>query len=86
MNRTQAWPHIEYAVDDSLNQRRISEVPPNARLVGWHRGYSPVFVAVWSYLPNVTLGDEDAAALASGLLEEEGFFKGHAARVPDYIL
>jgi hypothetical protein len=35
MTREQAISYISYCVDDALAERRIDEMPDNARLIGW---------------------------------------------------
>jgi hypothetical protein len=84
MNREQAIPYISYCVDDALAERTVSEMPANARLIGWQCGFEPLFVAVWSYL-DVPLDDEEAEELAIDLLTEKDWFTG-VAKAPDYIL
>lgn len=73
MNRSQALPYVSYAVDDALAERDRSEMPANARLVGWQCGFEPMFVAVWSYL-GVRLDDADAEDIAKDMLQEKKWF------------
>lgn len=73
MNRSQAMPYVSYAVDDALSERDQSEIPNNARLVGWQCGFEPLFVAVWSYLGN-RLDDADAEDIAKDFLQEKHWF------------
>lgn len=82
MNRTQALPYVSFYVDDALNAGRvdnlvggINAIPANARLVGYQCGFEPLFVAVWSYLPGITLSEEDAEDLACDYLSERGWFR-----------
>ena len=85
MNRDQAAPYVSYGVDDCMTPRDPSEAPPNARLVGWQCGFEPLFVAVWSYLPDTKIDDQEAEDLATDLLTELGWFAGDF-RSADYIL
>jgi len=85
MTREQAIQYISVCVDDALAVRSIDDMPLNARLVGWQCGFEPMFVAVWSYLPDTRLSDEDAEEIASDILKERGWFT-EAARPPDFIL
>jgi hypothetical protein len=84
MNREQAVSYISYCVDDALAERTISDMPTNARFVGWQCGFEPLFVAVWSYL-NVPLDDLEAEELAIDLLSEKKWFADRPTE-PDYIL
>jgi hypothetical protein len=85
MNREQALPYVAYAVDDALSERRVDEMPANARLVGWQCGAEPLFVAVWSYLGG-RLDDDEATDLAIDLLLEKNWFAARQFTEPDYIL
>lgn len=85
MNREQAIPYIGYCVDDALSERRVEDMPANARLVGWQCGSEPMFVAVWSYLGG-ELDDEEAVDLATDLLLEKKWFSDGQKDEPDYIL
>jgi len=85
MNRNQALPFVSFGVDDALSIRDASEAPANARLVGWQCGFEPVFVAVWSYLPDTKIDDDDAIELATDALEERQWFADGPSE-PDYIL
>jgi hypothetical protein len=88
MNREQARALVGYAVDDACSRRHICEIPDpdtNVRYVGWQCGFEPMFVAVWSCLPNVRLDAVDAEDLARDLLHEVGWFSGEPIE-PDYIL
>lgn len=84
MQRADAIPYIAFCVDDAMSVRSIEDMPANARLVGWQCGFEPMFVAVWSYL-DVKLGDDEAEALASDMLEERKWFSGEATPA-DYVL
>lgn len=86
MTREDALPYVSFAVDDALSERQPAEAPPNARLVGWQCGFEPLFVAVWSYLPDVTISADDAAELATDLLSERNWFAQGETREPDYII
>jgi hypothetical protein len=87
MKRQEAEEYISYAVNDAMSERDPSEAPTNARLVGWQCGFEPMFVAVWSYLPNTQLDDEEAEVLATNLLQEKKWFADNDSPPrPDYIL
>ena len=83
MTKAQALPYVSYAVDDALNERNVSDMPANARLVGWQCGFEPLFVAVWSYLGN-ELDDSEAEEIATDLLTEKNWF--HDIKPADYII
>lgn len=72
--RAEALEYVSYAVDDAMAERTGEPIPPHARLVGWQCGFEPLFVAVWSYLPEVRLDDDDAIELATELLQEKNWF------------
>ena len=73
MTRTDALPYVSFAVDDALCERKPSEAPENARLVGYQAGFEPLFVAVWSYLGG-RIDDDQAEELALDLLIEKQWF------------
>jgi hypothetical protein len=85
MKREDAIRYIGYCVDDALGERHISEMPDNARLIGWQCGFEPMFVAVWSYLSDTKLDDADAETIAVDLLKERKWFTD-GPRPPDYIM
>lgn len=86
MTRDEALPYVMYAVDNALSERRVSETPDHARLVGWKFGNDRVFVAVWSYLGG-RLDDDEAEGIAKDLLDEKGWFRGPPGHFDaDYIL
>jgi hypothetical protein len=67
-----AMHHVDFAVDDSLNERTGEPVPEHARLVVWtFENTKPLIVAVWSYLPGVRVSDPDAIELAKDLCGEK---------------
>lgn len=84
MTRDQALPYVGHCVDDALAERKIADMPSNARLVGWQCGFEPMFVAVWSYL-DVRIDDDEAVELATDLLSEKKWFAGEPTE-PDYII
>jgi len=84
ITREQALSYVGHCVDDALAERSPSDIPANARLVGWQCGFEPMFVAVWSYL-NVRIDDNEAAELATDLLKEKKWFSGEPTE-PDYII
>ena len=86
MTREQAIPYISRCVDDALSDRSIDDMPANARLVGWQCGFEPLFVAVWSYLPDVRLYDDDAIEIAIDRLREAKWFAQGIVTEPDYII
>jgi len=83
MTREQALNYVGYCVDDALSERKISEIPANARLIGWQCGFEPMFVAVWSYL-DVELNDAEAEEIATDLLTEKNWFADEPTEA-DYI-
>jgi hypothetical protein len=83
MKRSDAIPYISYCVDDALSERRLDEMPDNARLIGWQCGFEPLFVAVWSYL-DVKLGTDDAIDIATDFLVEKDWF-ANGPTEPDHI-
>lgn len=83
MTRDQALPYVGYCVNDALAERKIADMPSNARLVGWQCGFEPMFVAVWSYLDRID--DDEAVELATDLLSEKKWFAGEPTE-PDYII
>ena len=87
MKRSDALPYVGYCVDDSLNSFEGAEatIPDNARLVGWQRGFEPLFVAVWSDL-GCRLEDDDAIDIATDLLDEMGWFGDEMPCEPDYVI
>lgn len=89
MTRDEAMPHVRYAVDNALCERRPTFPPAHARLIGWDDGEEPpTFIAVWSYLPGDRLTDVEAIELAVDLLSEKKWFgfSGETPRMPDYII
>lgn len=85
MTREQATPYISRCVDDALSDRSIDDMPANARLVGWQCGFEPMFVAVWSYLPDTRLDDDDAIDIATDRLVEAKWFTFGPVE-PDYVI
>ena len=85
MTRKQALPYIAYVLDDALNTHPVSEMLPNATLVGWQCGFEPMFVAVQSYLPDTTVDELDAVDIATDYLSEIGWFADEPTE-PDYVL
>jgi hypothetical protein len=77
MTRDDALPYVGYCVDDALTERRLDEMPADprlVRLVGWQCGFEPLFVAVWSYLPDTALDPAEAEEIAADLLLEKKWF------------
>jgi len=79
MTKAQALPYVSYAVDDALNERNVSDMPANARLVGWQCGFEPLFVAVWSYLGN-ELDDSEAEENRDRSTDRKELVPRHQAR------
>jgi hypothetical protein len=89
MQRSQALPYVAYVVDDAANARKVQPgevIPENARLIGWQCGAEPLFVAVVSYLPGVTLDPDGACELAIDYLLELGWFADPAETYPQFVL
>lgn len=86
MKRAHALPYVSVALDDALAVRTGEPIPPHARLVGWRCGFEPLFVAVWSYLPDVRLDADDAEGIALNYLIERGWFGDEEPRNADYVI
>jgi hypothetical protein len=85
MTRKQALEYVSYCVDSALSERRVDEMPANARLVGWQCGFEPMVVAVWSYFDGVKLTEDEAAEIAIDLLLEHDWFTTESVE-PDFII
>ncbi len=85
MTRKQAIPYIAYVLDDALAERKIEDMPENARLIGWQCGFEPLFVAVFSYLDDCLPCPDEAAQIAIDFLAERNWFSDGPTE-PDYIL
>lgn len=85
MNRARALPYVSLAVDDCMSERKVSEAPRNAILVGWQCGFEPLFVAVWSGISANALDTDDAVELATDLLVERHWFADGPTE-PDYVI
>lgn len=85
MTREQALPYVSYLVDDALGEHPLSDLLPNARLVGWQCGFEPLIVAVQSYLPDTRVDASDAEDIAADLLAEKKWFPGEPTPA-DFIL
>jgi hypothetical protein len=86
MTREQALPYVTLAVDDAMSERSKDEMPDNARLIGWQCGAEPMFVAVWSYLFDSPLDDDEAEELARELLIERKWFADGKYTKADYAI
>lgn len=86
MDREDALPYVSLGVDDAGAVYENPSVPEHARLVGWKLDVGPLFVAAWSYLPDIRLSDEDAKEIAIDLLRERKWFADRAHTEPDYVL
>lgn len=85
MKRREALKYVAIGIDAALSPRDLSDMPCDARLVGWQCGFEPMFVAVWSYLPGCKLDESEAIDLATDLLTERGWFADGPTE-PDYVL
>jgi len=85
MTRERALPYVSFCLDDALSERSIRDMPANARLVGWQCGFEPLFVAVWSYLPDTRLDADDAIEIATDYLAERKWFADQPTE-PDYVI
>ena len=85
MRRSEALPYVSYCVDSALSERKLADMPENARLVGWQCGFEPLFVAVWSMFDGVELDEEEAEEIAIDLLVEKSWF-ADGAKPADYII
>lgn len=73
MDREGAKKHIEYYLDDALAVRtdaNPNNIPDETRFVGWQYLDSYVVVAVFSYLPEAQLSEEEAEEIAYDYLAE----------------
>lgn len=85
MTRKRALPYVGYVVNDALGEMKLADMLPNARLVGWQCGFEPMFVAVQSYLPGITLDGDEAEEIARDFLAERKWFAGEPVEA-DYII
>lgn len=85
MKREDALKYVGYCVDNALAERKVEEIPYNARLIGWQAGAELMFVAVWSCLGG-RVSDDEAEELALDLLEEKKWFDDGQVTKPDYII
>ena len=85
MTREQACGYISFCVDDAMQLRSTDDMPATARLVGWQCGFEPLFVAVWSRLPDLRVSDLSAEIIAAAMLEGRGWF-ADGPTPPDYII
>lgn len=75
MRKSDMLKYVMVCLDDTGTVRDMLDMPAgNVRLVGWHVGFEPVFVAVWSYLPNVRLTADEAEEIATDYLLEKSWF------------
>lgn len=99
MRRDQALPYVSFALDDALNPSpataealrsgKIEGLDPSvrrARLVGWQCGFEPLFVAVFSYLPDCSVDSDTAEEIAKDYLAERNWFGDEGPRDADYVL
>lgn len=85
MTLEQALPYVAFAVDDAMAERNIENLPARYRLVGWQCGFEPLFVAVFSYLPDCEPDYAEAIEIATDLLVEKKWFAGEPTD-PDYVI
>lgn len=57
-----------------------------ARIVGWTCGFEPMCVLVYSYLPGVTMDEDEAIELAEDYMRERNWFADPANTAPDFVL
>lgn len=75
MRKSDMLKYVTVCLDDTGAVRDMLDMPAgNARLVGWQVGFEPVFVAVWSYLPEVKLTEDEAEDIATDYLIERNWF------------
>ena len=87
MKRSAALDYVSFVVDDALSERSLEDMPDNAVLVGWQCGFEPLFVAVFSYLPNSTVWHSEAMEIATEFLQERRWFTDNDnPPEPDYVL
>lgn len=86
LNKKTVVDYIGHCLDDSLNVRTLADMPANARFVVYACGFEPMVVAVWSYLPGVTLDESDAEDIARDYLLEINWFADADAAEADCIL
>jgi hypothetical protein len=72
--RSQAQPFIAYVLTDALSTLPLSDLLPDATLVGWQCGFEPMVVAVQSYMPRTRVDASDAEEIAADYLAEIGWF------------
>ena len=85
ISREDALNYVSVGIDDAMSVRSLDTMPADARLVGWQCGFEPMFVAVWSYLPGVTLEDSEAEEIARDYLIEIKWFSGEPTEA-DFII
>lgn len=87
MTKAEALPFVAHYLDDAQGIRQAAFMPDlsRVRLVGWQCGFEPLFVAVWSYLPNTRLDAEEAEEIAADYLAEIKWFSGEPTPA-DYVL
>jgi len=86
MNRADALPYIAHVLTDALGALPLDQLRPDATLIGWQCGFEPMFVAVQSYLPGVTIDADDAEGIAVDYLDEMGWFADGPTEPDHYIL
>lgn len=89
MTRIDALQYVTWILDDAGSARRPNEGEPidvQARILVWQCGFEPFVVAVKSYLPNVTIDNEEAIDIATDFLLETKWFDGLNRTDPNYIL
>lgn len=86
ITRENAVPYVSYVLDDALSEHPVSDLLPNAVLVGWQCGFEPLFVAVQSYLPNTKIDADEAVEIATDFLLERKWFADNMAMEPNHII
>lgn len=85
ITRNKALEYVGHSLDDALTVRTGEPIPDNARLVGWQCGFEPMFVAVWSYLPDTRIDADEAEEIAADYLAEIGWFADEPEPA-DYVI
>ena len=74
--RTLLIGNVSFAVDTAMADRTgEAAIPENARFVLWPVAAknSVVVVAVWSYIPETSVDDDEAVSLSKELLDEYSY-------------
>jgi len=92
IKRHQLYQYVGFRVDDALHGEPVPEGltaetdRTHGWLIGWQCGFEPMFVLVYSYLPNVRLDASEAIELAIDYLLEINWFSDQSpARSADFV-